>query len=81
MTLRQEFIKTLGVLSQAELLFRDNSTSYIKWLEDKINIKSTNSARAEICPWCNGEGLRMSHCGGPMKCRVCEGTGKLSPVA
>jgi len=37
-------------------------------------------AEVDICPWCNGEGVRMSHAGGPMKCRVCSGSGKRPTV-
>lgn len=50
----------------------------IKMLEEKIT--TDNNARAEICPTCRGVGVLDLHfC--DSECHVCNGTGKLSPVA
>lgn len=46
-------------------------------------LTSYNNARDEICPYCDGEGF-LSFMGmvNPREmCCICDGTGKLSPVA
>ena len=40
-----------------------------------------NTARAEICPECDGYGTQLQEGTDPTKCGHCGGSGKLSPVA
>jgi DnaJ-class molecular chaperone len=41
---------------------------------------ANNTARAEICPVCTGDGIGADTSGW-VKCPTCNGAGKLSPVA
>ncbi len=54
----------------------------LKDLRAKVEMQNTsdNSARAEICPSCDGVGTYWQY-GEVIKCSRCNGTGKLSPIA
>lgn len=54
----------------------------LKYLFEKL-VHTDNNARDEICPWCNGEGVRQSNKieWGTRTCVACKGSGKLPPVA
>lgn len=55
----------------------------IRAVQGDVQKPSHNNERSENCPWCNGEGFRLSNKRAWLNnpCVVCHGTGKLSPVS